>query len=111
MMKNKKSSNKKTKLWKKVLRGVFNFFAYVYRIIDKFIITPIAKLMMMIMKFLNTNNKPLERLLNNKMFLITLSLVLALISFFSVDKIANTMMNDSADVIYGKEVKALYNEV
>ena len=110
MMKNKKSSNKKTKLWKKVLRGVFNFFAYVYRIIDKFIITPIAKLMMVIMKFLNTNNKPLERLLNNKMFLITVSLVLALISFFSVDKIANTMMNDSADVIYGKEVKALYNE-
>ena len=110
MMKNKKSSKKKTKLWKKVLRSIFNFFAYIYRIIDRFIITPIAKFMMAIMKILNTNNKPLERLLNNRMFLITLSLVLALISFFSVDKIANTMMNDSADVIYGKEVKALYNE-
>lgn len=110
MMKNKKSSKKKSKLWKKVLRSVFSFFAYIYRVIDRFIITPIAKFMMAIMRVLNANNKPLERLLNNRMFLITLSLALALISFFSVDKIANTMMNDSADVIYGKEVKALYNE-
>ena len=108
-MKNKKSS-KKGKFWKKMLRGIFKFFGGIYKFFDRLIITPIARFMMMIMKFLNTNSKPLERLLNNKMFLIVISLVLSLAAFFWVDKLADTMMNNSADVIYGKEVSVLYNE-
>ena len=108
-MKNKKSS-KKGKFWKKILRGIYKFFNGIYKFFDRLIITPIARFMMMIMNFLNTNSKPLERLLNNKMFLIVISLVLSLAAFFWVDKLADTMMNNSADVIYGKDVSALYNE-
>ena len=108
-MKNKKSS-KKGKFWKKILRGIYKFFNGIYKFFDRLIITPIARFMMMIMKFLNTNSKPLERLLNNKMFLIVISLVLSLAAFFWVDKLADTMMNNSADVIYGKDVSVLYNE-
>ena len=109
MMKNKKSS-KKGKFWKKILRGIYKFFNGIYKFFDRLIITPIARFMMMIMKFLNANSKPLERLLNNKMFLIVISLVLSLAAFFWVDKLADTMMNNSADVIYGKDVSVLYNE-
>ena len=108
-MKNKKSS-KKGKFWKKILRGIYKFFNGIYKFFDRLIITPIARFMMMIMKFLNANSKPLERLLNNKMFLIVISLVLSLAAFFWVDKLADTMMNNSADVIYGKDVSVLYNE-
>lgn len=108
-MKNKKSS-KKGKFWKKILRGIYKFFNGIYKFFDRLIITPIARFMMMIMKFLNANSKPLERLLNNKMFLIIISLVLSLAAFFWVDKLADTMMNNSADVIYGKDVSVLYNE-
>ena len=108
-MKNKKSS-KKGKFWKKILRGIYKFFNGIYKFFDRLIITPIARFMMMIMNFLNTNSKPLERLLNNKMFLIVISLVLSLAAFFWVDKLADTMMNNSADVIYGKDVSVLYNE-
>ena len=99
-MKNKKSS-KKGKFWKKILRGIYKFFNGIYKFFDRLIITPIARFMMMIMKFLNANSKPLERLLNNKMFLIVISLVLSLAAFFWVDKLADTMMNNSADVVEG----------
>lgn len=113
-MANKKSSKKKNKkkfkLLKKIARGIYFFISKVYNIIDRIIITPLAKLMLLIMKPFKNSNKPLDRLLNNKVVLITLSLILALITFFVVDNSTELMMNNSADVLYNKKVKALYNE-
>jgi len=110
-MSNKKSSKKvKVKAFKKLTNPIIKFFQLIYSIIDKIIITPVAKLMMFLSRILKTNNKPLDRLLNNKIFLIVLSLVLAFTVFTFVDKASERMMNNSADIIYGKKVKALYNE-
>ncbi len=53
-MANKKSSKnkkkKKFKLLKKLARGIYFIISKIYNIIDKIIITPLAKLMLLIMK-------------------------------------------------------------
>lgn len=111
MMSNKKSSKKvRFKLFRSIGNSILRFFRFIYSIIDKILITPIAKLMMFISKIFRTNSKPVDRLLNNKTFLIVLSLVLAFVAFCLVDRSTELMMNNSADVVYGKKVKALYNE-
>lgn len=101
---------KKFKLLKKIARGIYFFISKIYLIIDKVIITPLAKLMLWIVKPLKTSNKPLDRLLNNKLVLITLSLAIALGAFFLVDNTKEIMMNSSADILYNKDVTVLYNE-
>ena len=107
----KKSSKKnKNKVWKKVGRAIYNFFATIYRIFDRIIITPISKLLLLISKPFKNNDRPLDRLLNNKAFLITISLVLAFVVFFIVDKNADSMINSSAEILTNRKVTALYNE-
>lgn len=108
--KSSKEKKNKNKFWKKLGRGLYNFFAAIYRVFDRFIITPISKLMLAISNLFRTNNKPLDRLLNNKMFLIAFSLVLAFVAFFVVDKNADSLINSSADILYNQKVTALYNE-
>ena len=112
MSKTKKPLAKKKnhKFLKKLGRAVYRFIEAIYKIIDKIIITPISKLMIMIMKLFRTNNKPFDRLLNNKIFLIVFSLILAFTAFVIVDKNADIMLNKSAEVLTNQELKALYNE-
>src|SRR5574344_2595949 len=99
-MANKKSSNKKNKkkfkILKKIARGIYYIISRIYNVIDKTIITPLDKLMLLIMKPFKGSSKPIDRLLNNKLVLITLSLVLALLAFFVVDNTTEIMMNNSA---------------
>ncbi len=111
-MAKKKSSKKKKKfkLLKKLARGIYYLISQIYIVIDKIIITPLAKLMLLAMKPFKGTSKPLDRLLNNKLVLISLSLLIALIAFFGVDKITEVLTNNSADIIYNKQVTALYNE-
>lgn len=104
------SKKKKVPTWKKIGRAIYKILSKIYSFIDKYIITPISKLLLAIGKIFKTNNKLMDRLLNNKMFLITLSLVLAFIVFFAVDNTSNILMNNQADVIYNQKVTALYNE-
>ncbi len=106
----KSSKKKKNNVLKKIGRGIYKFFSFIYEILDKYIITPLSKLLLLITNIFKTNNKPLDRLLNNKKFLITLSLALALIAFFAVDNMADILMNNQADVLYNQKVTALYNE-
>ena len=111
-MAKKKSSNKKKKfkLLKKIARGIYYIISQIYNILDKLIITPLAKLMLLIMKPFKGTSKPLDRLLNNKMVLITLSLALSITAFFVVENTTEIMMNNSADILYNQKVTALYNE-
>ena len=111
-MANKKSSTKKKKngLLKKLARGIYYIISGIYRVIDKIIITPLAKIMFLITKPFKGASKPLDRLLNNKMILITLSLLIALLAFYHYDNIADRLSNNTADILYNQKVKALYNE-
>lgn len=111
MSKLSKTHKKKNhKLLKKIGRSIYKFIEAIYNIIDKLIITPLSKLFLLIGKLFRTNNKPLDRLLNNKIFLIVFSLVLAFGTFVVIDTNADIMLNKSADVLTNQELTALYNE-
>ena len=106
----KKPKQKKFKLLKKIARGIYYIISKIYNIIDKIIITPLAKLFLLITKPFKGTSRPLDRFLNNKLVLITLSLCLSLFAFFIVDNTTEVMMNNSADILYNQKVTALYNE-
>lgn len=106
----KKNSSKKPKLWKKIGRALFKVFSAIYGVIDKIIITPVAKVLMIFSKLLKSNNKPIDRLLNNKLVLITISLILAFTAYYLVDGTTEIMLNSSAEILYKQKVTALYNE-
>jgi YbbR domain-containing protein len=112
--KNNKSSikikKKRKSLLKLIFRGICKLFIFIYNIFDKFIITPIAKGLFFISKLFKITDKPFDRLLSNKPFLITLSLGISLAMFFVVDNAAEIMRNKSTDIIYGEKITALYNQ-
>lgn len=108
--KSSKKSKKKFKLLKAIARGIYYIISSIYNVLDKIIITPLAKLMLLLTKPFKTTSKPLDRLLNNKLVLITLSLIISLVVFFLVDNKTELMMNNSADILYNQQVTALYNE-
>ena len=108
--KKKSSKKKKNSTLIKIGRLFYNFFARIYKIFDKLIITPVTKIMLFFSRLLKTNSKPIDRLFSNKMFLITLSLILAFGTFYFVDQTADIMLNSSADILPNQKVTALYNE-
>lgn len=110
MSKQTSKKKKKNSFLIKIGRAIYNFLYGIYKAIDRYIITPITKVMLFITKIFKTSNKPFERLLHNKLFLITISLVLALLAFYINDNDANILMNNSAEVLYNQKITALYNK-
>ncbi len=110
MSKQTSKKKKKNSFLIKIGRAIYNFLYGIYKVIDRYIITPITKVMLFITKIFKTSNKPFERLLHNKLFLITISLVLALLAFYINDNDANILMNNSAEVLYNQKITALYNK-
>lgn len=111
-MAKKKSSKKKKRfiLFKSIGRGIYHILSKVYNIIDKLIITPIAKLLLVAQKPFKGSSKAIDRLLNNKSFLITISLIIAMSGAFSIYKKSDLMGNNYAEVLYNQPVKVLYND-
>jgi len=99
---------------KKLKRGLFSgivqFFKAIYSVFDKIIVTPITKVLLFFGGIFRNNDKPFERFLNNRIVLIVLSLILAVVVFITVERKTDIVLNKSADIIYNQEVKAIYNE-
>ena len=91
------------KFFKTVFHAIFSFF-------DKWLITPITKLILLITNSLKNNNKGLEKLLNKKSTLLVISLVLAFCAFLIIDTNSNVMIDQYAEILYKQKVTANYNE-
>jgi len=87
-----------------------NIFLKFINWFDKLIITPITKLILIISDSFKNNSHGLERILTNRQALIVISLVCALLTFFMIDNKFTTLVDNSAEVLYGQKVKAIYNE-
>ena len=111
-MTKKRSSKKENKnlVFIKIARGIYSVISSIYGVIDKIIITPIAKLILIIQKLLKDSGKLVDKLLSIKIFLIVLSLAIAGGTAIYVHAKSDIMMNNYAEVLYNQEVKALYNE-
>ena len=95
---------------KKIIRGILKFFRHIGAFFDKWLITPITKLILKIIDFSKSNSKGLERLMGKKQTLIVISLILALAVFFIIDSEGNTMIDQYAEILYNQPVTATYNE-
>ena len=87
---------------KKIIRGIIIFF-------DKWLITPITKLILLISGGMKNNGKEFEKFINKKQTLIVISLVFAFALFFWVDQNSDTIINRTAEILYDRPVTAEYN--
>lgn len=106
----KNSPHKKNGFFISIARGIYKFFEYIYKILDKTIITPISKVMLFFSQLFKNTGRPFDRLLNNKLFLISFSLGLAITIFFLVDQKADLLISSSAKVLTDQELIAIYNK-
>lgn len=88
---------------KKIGKRIILFF-------DKWLITPITKLILWITDFVKNNGREIEKFVNKKQTLIILSLIFAFVVFFVVDQNSDTMLNKNAEILYNQPVTAEYNE-
>lgn len=93
--------NKVIKFFKKIGQIIYSF-------IDKFIVTPISKLVYSVGNKLNNESK-IEKILNRPNVLIYISLTLALIVFYCVDSKAITLVQTEAEVLSNQPVNVKYN--
>lgn len=95
---------------KKIIKKICLFIGKIFKLFDKIIITPIMKLFIKISEVFGKNNKTFEKLFMNKQSLIVISLLLAFLTFYMVDRNSGALVDNSAEILYSQPVKAIYNE-
>ena len=71
--KTSKNKKRKFKFLKKIARGIYYILSQIYTFLDKVLITPLAKLLLLAQKPFKGRSKTIDRLLNNKIVLIVLA--------------------------------------
>ena len=94
---------------KKRARKTFLFIKAIIRLIDKKIITPITKFILLITDKLSKRTDRFERWLVKKNTLIFISLLIAIIAFFAIDNKTISLVDSYAEVLYDQKVEAIYN--
>ena len=94
---------------KKRTRKSILFIKAIIRLIDKKIITPITKFIMLISDKMGRRTDKFERWLVRKNTLIFISLLLAVVAFLAVDKKSIVMVDSYAEVLHDQKVEAIYN--
>lgn len=95
---------------KKIIKKMCKFIGKIILFIDKILITPIMKVVIKVTDFFKTYGKNVEKVLTTKSALLVISLFIAFLAFYVIDKNSSTMLNNYAERLYGQEVKAIYNE-
>lgn len=95
---------------KRISKSIKSVFRHIGSFFDKWLITPITKLMLKIVTFFKDNTKSLDRIASKKSTLIIISLILAFGVFVIVDQESNVMIDQYAEVLYDEPVTAVYNE-
>lgn len=95
---------------KKISRTIVNFFKAIVRFFDKCLITPITKFFVNIIDFFNNKGSKFEKILINRQSLVIISLIFALITFYAIDQKHISLIDNSAEVLYGQKVNVNYNE-
>ena len=104
----------KVKKMKKIFRGIFRFFAkifkFLYKMIDRFIITPVSKGVYFLGDKLSNRNGGLDKFLNRPNTLIYVSLVCAIAMFLAVDLKVIDLSETEAVILTNQNISAIYNE-
>lgn len=98
------------KMLKKIIKTIKKFIRFIIAFVDKYIVTPITKLALIIGEKTDKNAGKFERWLNKRNTLVFISLIISLMIFFYVDSRSNTMVDSSAEVLRNQVVEATYNK-
>lgn len=93
----------------KKIHKPFLFIGAIIRLIDKKIITPITKFILLITDKLGKRTDRFERWLVKKNTLIFISLLLAIGVYFAIDNKTIILTDYYAEVLYDQKVEAIYN--
>ena len=99
---------KKNKTKKKTRKTVM-FIKAIARLIDKKIITPITKFILLLSEKMGNRTDKFERWLVKKNTLIFISLVFAIVAFIVVDNKSIVLVDSYAEVLHDQKVEAIYN--
>ena len=97
---------KKQNKFLKFFAGIFKFL---YKILDTILITPISKLLYFITDKASGKGR-LDKFLSNSNTLIYLSLLLAFVLFYTIDRKVIDLSDQGALVLTNQTIKAEYNE-
>jgi len=95
---------------KKIIKTFARLFSRIGLFFDKFIITPITRLILKIMDLSKNSAKSIDRLAGRKSTLLVVSLLLAFAVFILIDNESNVMIDQYAEILYDQTVTAVYNE-
>ena len=94
---------------KKKLRKTLLFIKAIISLIDKKIITPITKFIVMITEKMSKRTDKFERWLVKKNTLVFISLIISIIAFLAIDNKSITLIDSYAEKLYDQKVEAIYN--
>ena len=94
---------------KNFLKKVALFLKSIVRWFDKKIITPVTKFVLLVVGKFGKRTDKFEKWLVRKNTLIMISLLLAIVLFFSVNNKAVVLVDSYAEVLYDQKVEAMYN--
>ena len=94
---------------KKKMRKFFLVIKAIISLIDKKLITPITKFIVMITEKMSRKTDRFERWLVKKNTLIFVSLLIAVITFLAIDNKSITLVDSYAEKLYDQKVEAIYN--
>ena len=109
MMPIKITTETKVIIMNKIFNLIASFFKGIYNIIDKYIVTPISKIIYNIDKKVNKSGGKIEKILNRPNMLLYMSLALAIIVFLLIDSKVITLVETEAEIITNQPVNVEYN--
>ena len=95
---------------KKIGRFIGKIFKLIGLFFDKWLITPITRLILKIMAIGKGIVKSFDRVSSRKSTLLVVSLLLAFGVFIMIDRESNVVIDQYAEILYNQPVTAVYNE-
>lgn len=95
---------------KKIGKTIVRIFRNILLFFDKWLITPLTKLILKLMKLIKSITKNFDKISGKKSTLLIISLLIAFVVFFVIDQESNVMINQYAEILPNQEVSAVYNE-
>ncbi len=95
---------------KKIGRLIVRIFRLIGLFFDKWLITPITKLILKIMNLGNSLVKSFDGISGKKSTLLIVSLLLAFGVFVVIDQESNVVIDQYAEILYNQPVTAVYNQ-
>lgn len=95
---------------KKLLKFIGRLIRRIGMFFDKWLITPITKIILIITDSFKSNSKSFDRFLGKKSTLLVISLICAFSFFIVIDKDSDILIDQYAEIIENQPVSAIYNE-